>query len=70
MFMRVNEVAKSLDVSIPYAYKLIKKLNEELKQQGCITIAGRIDRKYFHEKFYCSHMKTEKKDEINGSIQE
>ena len=50
MFMRVGEVAEALDVSIPYAYKLIRELNEELKRRGCITIAGRIDRKYFFEK--------------------
>ena len=55
MFMRVDEVAQSLDVSIPYAYKLIRQLNEDLKKKGCITIAGRIDRKYFYEKFYGSH---------------
>lgn len=52
MFMRVEEVAKELDVSIPYAYKLIRSMNEELKKTGCITIAGRIDRKFFREKFY------------------
>jgi len=52
MFMRVNEVAEALDVSKPYAYKLIRELNEELKRKGCITIAGRIDRKFFLEKFY------------------
>ena len=26
--------------------------NEELKKTGCITISGRIDRKFFYEKFY------------------
>ena len=51
-FIRVDEVAQELSVSKPYAYKLIKKLNEELAQTGCITISGRIDRKFFHEKFY------------------
>lgn len=55
MFMRVDEVAESLDVSKPYAYKLIRQLNEELKKRGCIVIAGRIDRKYFYEKFYGTH---------------
>ena len=50
--MRVEEVAQELGVSIPYAYKLIRSMNEELKKAGCITIAGRIDRKYFHEIFY------------------
>ena len=52
IFMRVDEVATELGVSKPYAYKLIKKLNEELAKAGCITISGRIDRKFFHEKFY------------------
>lgn len=54
MFMRVEEVAEEMGVSIPYAYKLIRKLNRELQETGCITIAGRIDRKFFHEKFYCT----------------
>lgn len=52
IFMRVDEVAAELGVSKPYAYKLIKKLNDELATTGYIVIAGRIDRKFFHEKFY------------------
>lgn len=52
LLMKVDEVAKVLEVSKPYAYKLVRALNEELKQKGCITIAGRIDRKFFYEKFY------------------
>lgn len=61
MFMRVDEVAKELGVSKPYAYKLIRTMNEELKKTGCITIAGRIDRKYFYEKFYGTRNQTERK---------
>ena len=52
MFMRVEDVAEEMGVSISYAYKLIRKLNKELQSIGCITIPGRIDRKSFHEKFY------------------
>lgn len=52
MFMKVDEVMEVLGVSKPYAYKLIREMNEELKKAGCITIAGRIDRKFFQEKFY------------------
>ena len=59
MFMRVEEVAEEMGVSVPYAYKLIRKLNKELKATGCITIAGRIDRKFFYEKFYST--KTEER---------
>ena len=51
-FIRVDEVAQELSVSKPYAYKLIKKMNDELKQQGFITIAGRVNRQYFQERFY------------------
>ena len=52
LFLRVEEVAEILDISIPFAYKLIRKMNEELRKTGCITIAGRIDRKFFYEHFY------------------
>lgn len=31
-FIRVDEVAQELSVSKPYAYKLIKRLNDELKE--------------------------------------
>ncbi len=62
MFMRVDEVASALDVSAPYAYKLIRKLNEELKKAGCITISGRIDRRFFYEKFYQSKKSNERMD--------
>ena len=41
-FIRADDVAQELSVSKPYAYKLIRKLNEELKAQGFITIAGRV----------------------------
>ena len=67
IFMRVNEVAEELGVSVPYAYKLIRELNKELKETGCITIAGRIDRKFFHEKFYGTREQQERK-ESHGSV--
>ena len=62
MFMRVSEVAEELGVSSSYAYRLIRKLNAELKQTGCITISGRIDRKFFHERFYGTRSETKKGD--------
>ncbi len=52
IFMKVSEVAKELGVSESYAYKLVRKLNKELTETGYIVIAGRIDRKFFHEKLY------------------
>ena len=54
MFMDVNEVAEQLGVSKPYAYKLMRKMNDELKTKGYITITGKVNRKYFLEKCYGS----------------
>ncbi len=51
-FMRVEEVAEELGVSISYAYKVIRRLNDELKEQGFVTIAGRINRQYFNERVF------------------
>ncbi len=50
MFLRVEDVAEEMGVSVSYAYKLIRKLNKELKANGCITIPGRIDRKFYSTK--------------------
>lgn len=61
-FMRADEVAEELGISIPFAYRIIRQMNEELVKTGCITIAGRIDRKFFHEKFYGTRSETERKE--------
>jgi predicted transcriptional regulator len=50
-FMRVEEVAEELGVSKSYAYKIVQQLNIELKEQGYLTISGRVNRKYFMKKF-------------------
>ena len=51
-FIRAEDVAVELGVSKPYAYKLIRQLNEELRKKGFLTIAGRVNRQYFEERFY------------------
>ena len=45
-FMRVEEVAQELGVSKSYAYKIVQKLNEELKSKGFLTISGRVNKQY------------------------
>lgn len=52
LFVRAEEVAGALGISKPYAYKLVREMNEELKQKGSLTIPGRVSRRYFEEKFY------------------
>ena len=41
LFVTAGEVAQELGVSKPFAYKLVRQMNEELEEKGLITIAGR-----------------------------
>ena len=38
LFVRAEEVAGVLGISKPYAYKLVREMNEELKKKGFLTI--------------------------------
>ena len=49
-FLRVDDVAEILCISKSHAYKIVQKLNAEMKKQGFITIAGRVNKQYFLEK--------------------
>jgi predicted transcriptional regulator len=49
-FMSVEEVANELGISKSYAYKIVQRLNDELKEKGFITISGRVNKQYFLER--------------------
>ena len=49
-FMRVEEVAQELGISKSYAYKIVQRLNVELKEKGFMTISGRVNKQYFMER--------------------
>lgn len=49
-FVKAKEVETILQCSQSMAYKIIKMLNEELKEQGFITISGRISKDYLCER--------------------
>lgn len=51
-FLKAVDVAQILQVSESTAYRIIKKLNGELQEQGKIIVAGKISKKYFEEKVY------------------
>lgn len=51
-FLNVDDVAQYLDIAIPTAYKIIRKLNNELMSQGYLTVAGRVSKAYFEQKVY------------------
>lgn len=51
-YLTATDVAELLDVSRSTAYRIIKRLNNELNKSGKITIAGKISAKYFYENTY------------------
>ncbi|MEB6230004.1 MULTISPECIES: hypothetical protein [Staphylococcus] len=46
-----KDVANILEVSSSTACKYIRRMNEEMEQQGYFTITGRVPVKMFQEKF-------------------
>lgn len=51
-WIKAPEVMKIFDCCRAQAYKIIKKLNDELEAKGYLTYPGRVSRKYFNERFY------------------
>ena len=52
LFISAKEVARELEVSDSFAYRLVRKLNDELEKQGFVVVKGKISRKYFEESVY------------------
>ncbi|NLD48168.1 MAG: LysR family transcriptional regulator [Clostridiaceae bacterium] len=51
-FLNAADVSEYMSISIPMAYKIIRKLNDELNAQGYLTVSGKISRQYFEQKVY------------------
>ena len=51
-FLNASDVADYMGISVPMAYKIIRRLNDELSAQGFITVAGKVSRCYFEQKVY------------------
>ena len=52
LFVRAGDIAKEMSVSEAMGYKIIRNLNNELKEQGFVTVQGRLSRQYFEERIY------------------
>lgn len=52
LFVTAEEVANDFEISRAKAYNMIRQMNEELEQQGYLTVAGRVSRKYYLERIY------------------
>lgn len=51
-FTTPSEIAQELGVSKSYAYKVVRQLNEQLREQGFMVILGKVIRVYYEERFY------------------
>ena len=50
--LNVNEVAELIGVSRSYAYRVIRKLNEELTASGHCVVSGRVNRACLEQKHF------------------
>lgn len=49
-FLTAEDIEQITGRGETYAYKLIRKLNEELEAKGYLTIRGRVSTAYFFER--------------------
>ena len=49
-FLRAEQVMEEMQISKQKAYKIIQQLNKELTSMGYITVQGRVNANYFHER--------------------
>ena len=68
LFISAKEVAKELEVSDSYAYRLIRQLNAELEQKGFVVVKGKISRKYFEERVYGMNERISRTESYVASI--
>lgn len=47
-FLTACDVAEFMGISVPMAYKIIRRLNDELAASGYIIVAGRVSRNFPH----------------------
>lgn len=51
-YYSVEEIKEILGVSTSMAYKVIKKMNDDLTKKGYLTISGKVPRRYFEKQWY------------------
>ena len=56
IFIRADEVAQVLNVSVQTCYKIIRDLNKELQKKGFVVQTGRVNRRYFEARYGISGM--------------
>ena len=70
LIMTAGEIAESLGVSKSFAYKIVQRLNAELRSKGFYTVSGKVSRRFFEEKSYGEQSATQQGEWLNGGVQE
>ncbi len=52
IYLTAEELANILGISKGHSYKLIQRMNKELKEKGFLYIAGKVPVAYFKERYY------------------
>jgi Mn-dependent DtxR family transcriptional regulator len=52
IYITANELAEMLGVSSGQAYKIIRRMNQELEKDGYLVIAGKVPRRYFEKRWF------------------
>jgi len=52
IYITASEMASLLGVSVGLAYKIIRKMNDELKNSGYLVVSGKVPRKYFEKQWF------------------
>ena len=68
-FVKAEEVSQRVGVSRGQAYKIIRKLNDELADLGYLTFSGKTSRAYFDEKMYRTSQKYKEGSDDSANIQ-
>lgn len=50
--MNATDISQELQISRSSAYKVIRKLNDELQEKGYLVVTGKIPKNYFVSR-YC-----------------
>lgn len=50
--LNVEEVAELIGVSRSYAYRVIRKLNDELVESGHYVVLGKVNKTYLEQKYF------------------
>ena len=70
LVMTAGEITENLGVSKSFAYKIVQRLNAELRSKGFYTVSGKVSRRFFEEKFYGAQSASQQGEWSDGCLQE